>query len=372
MQVTVPDVFVTPPEEELEYNPPFCYFDASEAARHSLSTGPDIHALDVALGLCQQTDNRAPTFTRLLQAKIGGRPPEAVVMPRRASALKLQDMNMDVDEEALEAENGLPDIRSRRRDDVSSANFDSEIIEVVKVRRNEGVADVGEGRNAAGTQKMKRSTTFRARASQAFRSIKLNVGGGSSAKTRRATVSEQAAPSPAQHASTLPLRGSLQDIAPSSPSPKSPTMSRRRSLTLSQLFMSHKENQACRPGTPSEEPMSPTSPTIVSTESTSSRPMSPTDTLGSYPRSLRPSPSFEEEDNERTPTKPLTLGSRSLNVEEPSKPTLSKRKSFRRRLSVLELQKIFTLGGSSAPSNPPNSAASVRTSFDHLSLGTLT
>ena len=100
MQVTVPDVFVTPPEEELEYNPPFCYFDASEAARRSLSTGPDIHALDVALGLCQQTDNRAPTFTRLLQAKIGGRPPEAVVMPRRASALKLQDMNMDVDEEA--------------------------------------------------------------------------------------------------------------------------------------------------------------------------------------------------------------------------------------------------------------------------------
>ena len=335
----MPNIFVTPPEEEHGYNPPFYYFDASDAARNSHSTSPDLHALDVALGLHQQTDNRAPTFRR----SFGNESQETVVMPRRASMVKLEDMHMDVDEEALEAEDGLPDIRSRRRD-----RFDAEIVEVVKVRRNEGIMDVGEGRHSSGV-KMKKSSTFRARASQALRSIKLNVGGGSSGKASRRVVSDSQpppqSPAPVPQASTLPIRNSFQ-AAPTSP--RSPSISRRRSLTLSQLFTSFKENQGTRPETPSEEPLSPTSPTLVPSESSSMRPMSPTESFHSHARSQQPSPTFEDYDYDRTPSRASTLGPRTLDVGE--KPTLSKRKSFRRRLSVLELQKIFTLGSASTSS----------------------
>ena len=340
MQSSMPHVFVTPPEEELEYNPPFCYFDAAEAARHSLCTSPDIHTLDVKLGLCQQTDNRAPAFSRTFSNVSQ----DTVVMPRRASLVKLQDM--DVDPEALEAEDGLPDIRSRRSGR-TERTFDEEIVEVVKVRRNEGVGEAGEGRGPVGV-KLKKSATFRARASQALRSIKLNVGGGSAGgkAARQATVSEQRgriSPAPPLQTSTLPVRSSFQGTATS---PKSPTMSRRRSLTLGQLFTSFKENQVSRPETPSaEEPLSPTSPTLVPSESGST-----SETIASHARSLQPSPTFDDEEYDQTPSRPSTLGPRSLNVDGPPKPTLTKRKSFRRRLSVLELQKLFTLG-SSTPSN---------------------
>ncbi|KAH9946323.1 uncharacterized protein BXZ73DRAFT_73106 [Epithele typhae] len=337
----VPNVFVIPPEEEHQYNPPFLFFDATEARRTSLSTLPDPDALHAQLGLFQQTDNRSPSFGRgrgkgLNFSFLNGSQ-DTVVMPRRAPSLvKLADMHMDVDEEALEAEDGLPDIRSRRR----------------------GGGAVG------GTGKMKKSITFRARASQALRSIKLNVGGGKAA-ARRETVSEQVSPSaasPTIQATTLPLRGTFEDVARSPAEPasstKSPTISRRRSVTLSQLFTSFKENQGARPETPSDDPMSPTSPTLVNSESSSIRPVSPTESLASNARCLHTSPSFEDYD--RTPTRPSTLGARSLNVlnvDESAKPTLSKRKSFRRRLSVLELQKLFRSSGSNPNVAPPQDGA---------------
>ena len=46
-----PDVFVIPPEEEQDYNPPWCYFDAAQAAKDGYHTSPDMDAIDVALRL---------------------------------------------------------------------------------------------------------------------------------------------------------------------------------------------------------------------------------------------------------------------------------------------------------------------------------
>ena len=320
----MPNVFVIPPEEEQDYNPPWCYFDAAQAAKDGYHTSPDMDAIDVALRLCQQRDNRAPIFHR----SFTNESQDTIVMPRRGPTI-MKFHNIDVDME----EDGLTDIRSRgsaRRYD------DEEIVEVVKVRRNEGVTDIGEGR------KMKKSNTFRARATQALRSIKLNVGG--SKAQRRASVSEQPRQPAELQASTMPARHSCQEEL-GTPRPNSPSVARRRSLTLGQLFTTFKENQSSRPATPSDELMSPTSPTLVAPESAPpTRPISPVDSVAEHPQRLHISPSLE--DCMATPTRSPTG---TLDPQGSSKPTLSKRKSFRRRLSVLELQKLFTLGGNSAP-----------------------
>lgn len=328
----VPDVFVIPPEEEQEDNPPWCVFDAAAAVAHGLSTIPDIDTLDVALGLHQQMDNRSPSFTRLHS----NASQETIIMPHRGAGTlpRLHDIDLDM-------EDGQTDIRSRGNGSTRNRTYDDEeIVEVVKVRRSEGMADVGDR-----TLKLKKSSTFRARATQALRSIK-NVGKGS----RRATVSE---PKPlmklAPHAAdTVPSRHSYQEETPVSPArATSPTMSRRRSMTLSQMFAfkeNSKENRsASRPASPlADEPLSPTSPSYDSPVAT--QPMSPTDVTGSHAKRLQPSPSLE--DCMATPTRSLSPGG----DDDGSKPTLSKRKSFRRRLSVLELQKLFTkASGSSNP-----------------------
>ncbi|KAI0637227.1 hypothetical protein C8Q77DRAFT_1155080 [Trametes polyzona] len=360
----VPHVFVIPPEEEQEHNPPWCYFDAAAVPAHALATDPDIDTLDVALGLCQQLDNRAPSFGR----HHPNSSQETVVMPLRGSTLpRLNEVD-------LAMEDGQTDIRSRSRSETTGSGrhrtYDEDVVEVVKVRRNEGMADVGDR-----TLKLKKSSTFRVRASQALRSIK-NVGKGA----RRASASESkpkpvpvSVPTPATvhgqpHAvaETLPTRHSYQDAAATPAKAKSPTMSRRRSLTLSQMFAfkeSSKENQragsSSRPASPlapEEPPLSPT-PTVYDVPPNSARPMSPTDVADSHAERLRPSPSLE--DCMATPTR--SLPSRSLSPalnskgdgdeEDASKPTLSKRKSFRRRLSVLELQKLFSIGTGGGSSN---------------------
>lgn len=353
----MPNVFVIPPEEEQDYNPPWCYFDATKASKNGLRTSPDMDALDVALRLCQQTDNRAPTFSRTYTNESQ----ETIVMPRRSSFMKLTGVDADMEEEE-----GLTDIRARG----GVRRFDEEIVEVVKVRRNEGMSDVGDGR------KMKKSNTFRARASQALRSIGLNVGGGKA--QRRASVSEHPrhAESESQAPATLPTRHSCQQEL-GTPRPTSPSISRRRSLTLGQLFNSFKENQSSRPATPSDELMSPTSPTLVATESAPpTRPMSPAESIASpnLDTNLDTSPGPSLEDCVATSTKSSTLLAEPPEVEGSAKPTLSKRKSFRRRLSVLELQKIFTLGGSSAPSSSvranltPNQSSTLYRRADHMPL----
>nr|VWO98680.1 Type II secretion system protein D [Ganoderma boninense] len=336
----MPNVFVHPPDEELEYNPPWCYFDATQAVKDNLTTHPDIEALDVALSFCQQTDNRAPAFRRTFPNESQ----DTVVMPRRGSLLNLKfrapDLEMDMELEP----DGQPDIRSR-----GPRRYDDDVVEVVKFRRGESVADLGPEQ----TVKAKKTNTFRARATQALRSIK-NVGKGN--RDRRTTVSAPQPLSPAEsqsqmddqsrhllHGATLPTRHSFQDSPISRPA--SPSISRRRSLTISQLFTSfkdNKENQSSRPASPADELIPPTSPTLVDSDSMPSvRPMSPADS----PIPRRFLPSDLQDYTPPTPKSP-TPTPRPPAPEPTSK--VERRRSFVRRLSVLELQKLFTGGHSSS------------------------
>lgn len=335
----VPDVFVIPPEEEQGENPPWCYFDAASAAAHGLTTDPDVDALDVALSLCQQLDNRSPSFGR----HHPNTSQDTVVMPFRGNTLpRLNEID-------LATEDGQTDIRSRGAAGVRPRAFDEEIVEVVKVRRNEGMADVAD-RDPSRTLKLKKSSTFRARATQALRSIK-NVGKSTS---RRTLVGEPqplkpTVPRMPHTADTLPLRHSYQDSGGSS-RPTSPTVNRRRSMTLSQMFAfkeNHKENQNTPTSPTSPMADEPLSPTISSYDAAAvlQRPMSSTDASSSHMKPLQTASSLED-----APAGLLSPGGDA--DEEPSKPALSKRKSFRRRLSVLELQKLFTSRSGSSSNSP--------------------
>ena len=267
-------------------------------------------------------------------------------MPRRSVRdLKFHAADLEMEME-LEPD-GLADIRSRglrKYDDI-------DVVEVVKFRRDEGAADADQERNV----KAKKTNTLRARATQALRSIK-NVGRGS--RDRRATVSEPQRPSQDSNSprtqdqnqnelqpTTLPSRHSIQE--PSSSRPVSPSLSRRRSLNIAQLFTSFKdkENQTGRPTSPADEMLSPTSPTLVDSDSPpSGRPTSPTESVSSQTQRLRPSPSFEN--NVPAPAQPS---------EGAPIPKLEKRRSFVRRLSVLELQKLFSGSASNPAPAPPES-----------------
>ncbi|KAI0683638.1 hypothetical protein BC835DRAFT_731245 [Cytidiella melzeri] len=275
----VPDVFVIPPEEEHHENPPFCYYDAAMESKKSLSIEPDMDALDAALGMCQQTDNRAPVFHRHMNES-----QETIVMPKRSDGRDILSS----------AETTPP----RRR------VLDDDVVEVVKVSRNDGVSNTPVD---VRKDTLKKSTTFRARASQAFRSIK-NVGKGS----RKAVPDGWGAPAGIEPDMRV---ASTEEVHP-------PSMSKmaRKPSNLKQIFASSNVKHA----TP-DVPASPTSPTSSSEWSALSR------------------PSMAVED--MSAPFPTTAGLESG-------PSLSGKRSFVRRISVLDIQRLFTLSNPSKPDSP--------------------
>lgn len=278
----IPDVFVIPPEEEQDINPPFQYFDASMAQAEIAATSPDIDALDVALSLFQQADgNRAPIFHR----HHANESHDTIIMPKRS--LSRQSMiadREDVPDDIMESRS------SHRR------GFDEDVVEIVKVRRNEGMTDVTNGKHS-----MRKSKTFRARASQALRSIK-NVG-----KTGRKPLS-------GVWPSVERDENAEQNQYDSSDIPTTPNLSRRKSATLSQLFGTVRTN--------SRSPMTQSVVPSFASESPLPTPQHPSTSLGD--RTNIPMAIEHEEENHHI------------------KPSLSKRKSFRNRISVLDLQRLFT------------------------------
>ncbi|PSR88879.1 hypothetical protein PHLCEN_2v5028 [Hermanssonia centrifuga] len=276
----VPDVFVIPPEEEHGDNPPFCYYDAASESKLALSFSPDMETLDVALNFYQQTDNQAPTFHRSL----GNESQETIVMPRSRNP----------------AEGNTRTGAELRR----SALEDADVVEVVKMRRNEGLAGIEE---AAGYP-MKKSKTFRARATQAFRSIKnLN----SSKSSRKPIPVTEIWPEQVDR-ENIPLPTTNDQNIP--PRPSTPNLVRRKSIQLSQLFGSTRV--AKPPPSPAVETPSPEWSTVN-----------------------RPSLALEDLTNSPTPASPPVAQDH---------PTLSTKHSFRRRISVLDLQRLFTPSKSSS------------------------
>lgn len=299
--VQMPDVFVIPPEEEQAETPPFCYFDASKAV---LSTEPDIESVDIALNVHQQIANTAPVFFRTS---------DEVVMPVRRSE-----------------EEPSPTITQDKSEDEDD-------IEVYKVGKE--IPSI-----SGKKEHMSRSKTFISRASQALRSIK-NVG-----KLSRKQ------PAPAHIVNTHSLIKD-ENVGPATPSVASrggkETLSKRRSRPLSQIFRLNQEE-----GLPADAvPPSPTA-TVRPTSpafSIASPPLSPTSPTRSSMRSsiqssLRPSSPSPQPGPSR-PTSPIHYDYLPTSPDS----LRPKSSSFRKRLSLLELPRLF-----SSPSTV-SSASSVST-----------
>ena len=275
----VPDVFVIPPEEEHHENPPFCYFDAAMESKKSLSIVPDIDALDAALGMCQQTDNRAPVFHRSLNES-----QHTVVMPRRSGGGE---------------EVPVTSTPPRRR------ILDDDVVEVVKVSRKNGISNTPVGMKR---DSMKKSMSFRARATLAFRSIK-NVGKGS----RRGIPEGWGAPDGFGSQDAVPV---TEDGV--IPRPPLPQISRKPS-NLRQMFT----QTTVKTPTP-DVPTSPTSPTSSDSWSAISR------------------PSIAAEEANAQYQFPST-------GERDGRPSLSGKRSFVRRISA---RNIFTITSPTRPNIP--------------------
>ncbi|TCD68926.1 hypothetical protein EIP91_009477 [Steccherinum ochraceum] len=296
----VPNVLIVPPEEEHENNPPWTYFDAHTDARADLSTSPDIDALDVALGIFQQTDNRAPTFHRALSNESS----DTVIMPKKNG-----DSGASID-------------YSRHCRGVGD-----DIIEVVKVRRNEGMVDVTDMKGAG----LKKSKTFRARASQALKTIRGVANKGSRKSSFSSSNSGEQWPT--QEVAENP---DVDMEAGVLPRPTTPGMSRRKSMQLVQLFSSTRKRTTSTATTA-------TTATAVST-STPDVPASP----ASSDFSIISTPSTPTE--ESLPTPVSSLSDRTNQDANAPGATINKRRSFVSKISVLDVQRLFAPAPS--PSRP--------------------
>lgn len=326
----LPDVFVIPPEEEHDENPPWCAFDASKAAEENMYTTADIGELEAALSDIRR---RTEISTLPLHPAAHGSPKE-LNSPRSKGYLRRNDIAVD----------GV-ELDSWRRQDVRARGLGTEIVEVIKVRRNEAMSDFGDGRNTG----MKKSTTFRSRASRALKSIK-NVG-RSSQKTTYVDSWH-----PDENAIRAAKSMDIMD-ARSVPRSSSPNLARRKSLQFTQLF-NFAPNKSLvvveELNSPSSPSMSHTCPELAT--------MSPTESTSSHSTQLHPSISVNDSVEDSVPSGRIS----------PS-PTLHRKKSFRERLSILDLHRLFTPSSSSSPSSTSSSSSSdLSESSTGESLGTPT
>ena len=157
----MPTVLVHPPEDEAM---PWCAFDASQenADSEMASTTPEVEDLQSRHDDWPQTVHVPPAAE---DAPAFHRPQadSAVVMPRHGSShsslsARRNQVRLSVIPESPK--------RAKERDD-------DDIVEIMKVRRGEGMPDVAYANGSVPT--LRRSKTLRSRAAQALRSIK-NVG----------------------------------------------------------------------------------------------------------------------------------------------------------------------------------------------------
>ncbi|KAH7930896.1 hypothetical protein BV22DRAFT_1042979 [Leucogyrophana mollusca] len=310
----MPHVFVIPPEEEQQENPPWCCFDADELPESNgdFPSNPDIHFLDDPY-LLQQPETSAPVFRRPSIDEPGS----GIVMPKKGETRSMTDSSPSEDRASGE--------RVRRRD----VREDSDVVEVVKVKRSK--EPVGSNDRLEHNSNMKRSKTFKARATKAFKSIKnLNVGKSAQRKphVKELWTSSESMPGIFKGMQEQ-IRQQQEQCAPPLPQP---SLSRRNSRSLSHLFQSAKPPRSEWNTKPSP-PVSPSEPThIIPSDTSSSLPyLRGSDTTTSLVEVFAPS------DYEGSPDRPVSPG-------------LSVRKS-RRRFSVLELHRLFSFS-SSSPDDP--------------------
>ncbi|KAF8892703.1 hypothetical protein BD779DRAFT_1670368 [Infundibulicybe gibba] len=303
--IQMPNVFVVPPEEE--QSPTWCYFDAG-ISPPNLSTVPDAEELKDALQMLKQTESPPPLFHRSSAGELG-----SVIMPRKScEGRSIADVLMH---EATQDPQRPQEVSSRAPTPTAESGNDSEIVEVVKVGRH-GQAE------PAPVPDMKRSKTFKSRASKAFRSIK-NVGKSSSRSKPRAQDIFPPNGGQSTHSTIGP--GQSRHIA--SGSERTPNKSRRSSVVLSQIF--HAPTLKTKPSI--ETPLAPPSESHFP------------DLLNhTEPETHISQPSGTQQDD-------------MDDMRRSSSPTPSTQTfSAHRRFSMLSLQRIFSFSQIPEPPNPSN------------------
>jgi hypothetical protein len=293
LEFQMPNVFVIPPEEEQRETPPWCFFDAKNAPTRTtiLSTSPDLARIDRVLS---EFTVEPPASSQTANLKGTQTSPEI-------SAEEIQEEVEEQITEGLDAEqnHGVP----QRVLQGKETGNDSEIVEVIKVRKNA----------IPGTPAIARSKTFKSRASKAFHSIKT-VGKGS---FRKAPIHIQGIWGPQSNVSrpqsfiahSQTTQCHADNVAPQAHKP--PT-GRRNSIALSQLF------------NPSASRTMWSDASTVNTLVTDS-------TLDRHSQNLSPCP---------IPAENKPAGNEC--ALRPSSPSPSTGQSSRKRFSVLNLQHIFS------------------------------
>ena len=313
----IPHVFIFPPEEEQVANPPWCCFNASEDPIPEYDDDDDecpsdSQYIDVALDFIRDTDD-APIYRRTSLD-------EAREVPRKG-----------------EKRSGVLTFINYRNDGEGRGprELPEDIVEVIKVRRNEGKVDASTAIMNPVTQ---RSRMIKLPFQKAFRSIK-NVAKSSSSRKPHAKSIWSSSQSNSNVASKEPSIQQQEEIKP--PVLSSPLLIRQPSRRLSQLFgrsnrsnvnlistIASEPDPAPEPA-PAPPPKSPPSP-VISTAQSSSLP---------YLRNTDTSPSVDDL------SASISTDAHTHQAERPTSPSLSKRSS--RRLSAVDLHRLFTFSTSS-------------------------
>ncbi|EAU88135.2 hypothetical protein CC1G_03807 [Coprinopsis cinerea okayama7 len=334
----MPDVFVVPPEEDEV--PGWCCFNAAQPLQEREDAVED---LVPEVGFLDDTDDDASTRK--------GTSPEtlSVVDSLMSSDYNIDhantDSDSDLDYESEYEEDNQQHVRhhhhdhdqhhnphSARRDsprtNIEESGNDSDVIEVVKVSRSkrEELADLQVLPPPPG---MKRSTTFKAKASKAFRSLSGAFRSSKQSSKPRAADIFPSRPSSRSSYHHQDNNEEPQPLQPGEPRPRTPAA--RVSRRFSQLFTVKSRNSATSESHVDEMGTPSPSETAFSTRSSCSE-NPPTDSESQNPLPTATSTRRNSVYQDALTGAPL----------EPRRPTGGSTRSTTRRFSVVNLQKIFS------------------------------
>jgi len=330
---TMPNVFVVPPEED--QTPPWCFFNAENPALSQVverPETPEIAVLDLAYNDDTPVYRTNPHPDSVVPTSKGIETISVVHALLRGEADGDDDDDNDSDSE-FEQEDLEDDPcvthNSHRQESartVRDVADDSDVIEVVRLSRKDcSSQDSEEIRSIQAASERKHNTTLRYRASKVFRSLRGSL---------------RSSKPPVQDIFKSPPSISSSQSTHTHSRARTPTMSRRSTLILSQLFTSPSPSLKSRNSMASfDEPIS--SPT-----ETSPPPLPPQSKPLKKIMSRRSSLYAAEAQDEAR-----------LQAASPT-PTTTSTKSGIRRFSIMNLQRLFSFS-SSAPSSASQIDASV-------------
>ncbi|KAF4603949.1 hypothetical protein EYR40_001124 [Pleurotus pulmonarius] len=226
----MPNVFVVPPEEDQAL--PWCCFDAGQVQApqppaHTFSKMPDMDSLQSRLNFLA-TERVMADGTPVFQRSATH---EEVVMPKKIETAAQRFKNSEIDG--------------------GNTGNDSEVIEVVKVsrsRKDQAMAPPERGEHPGGAQNsIKRSMTFKLKAVKALNSIRSLGKGSRHSKPTAKEIFPVPSHNKPSRAASFSSFGQAQNYKEETeisadnptvqtPKPDRPTVSRRGSVILSQIF----------------------------------------------------------------------------------------------------------------------------------------